>query len=120
MGHDQDFSALERLTELGFGLAIAQQMVSTMNHVMAQSTLSGTVRASNAQDQQAFYVVENGAVGGPWSRAQLQAAVLSGRLQRDSYAWTPGMSQWGRLGDMTHFAGAAPPPPPPPKIGESA
>jgi len=109
-----DFSALERLMEFGLGLSIAQQMVGTMNQVMQQSVMTGSLSANRRSDQQPFYVVIDGAIGGPWSRQQLQAAFLSGRLTSDTFCWTQGMAQWARAGDIGYFHQPVAPPPMPP------
>lgn len=110
---DQGFYAsIDKLVEFGVGLAIAQQMVATMNQVMQQSAIAGSPQAYRQTDQQAFYVVIDSAVVGPWSRQQVQAAILTGRLGHASYIWTPGMPQWARASDISYFAApsAAPPP----------
>lgn len=117
MTHDNDFPAIDKLMEFGLGMALAQQMVKTMNMALSDTVVSGSPQAYRSTDQQQFYVVVDNAVGGPWSRQQVQAAILSGRLGRDSYVWTPGMNQWSRMGDVGYFTTAMPvqPPPLPPR-----
>jgi hypothetical protein len=99
------------------GIAIAQQMVGTMNHVLRDSVISGSIQANRSADRQQFYVAMDSAIGGPWSRQQVQAEMLSGRLARDSWVWTPGMPQWARMGDVTYFSEIPVLPPPLPSRG---
>ncbi len=103
MSDSHDYSALERLMEFGLGVGIAQQMVGTMNQVIQHTVRVGSPEAFRAADQQAFYVVVNGAVAGPWSRQQVQSALLTGTLARDTFVWTPGMAQWARSADVGYF-----------------
>jgi len=119
MTNNNDFSAMDRLMEFGLGMALAQQMVKTMNMALSDNVVSGSPQAYRSADQQQFYGVIDNAVGGPWSRQQVQSAMLSGRLGRDSYVWTPGMAQWSTMGDVTYFtAPPVAPPPLPPKGNE--
>jgi hypothetical protein len=120
MTESHHFDPIERLMEFGLGLGIAQQMVGTMNQAMQQSVRVGSPEAYRASDQQAFYVVVNSAVAGPWSRQQVQSALLTGTLARDAFCWTPGMQQWARAGDIGYFQlPVTPPPPPPPPMPPS-
>lgn len=118
MTADNATSGIERLMEFGIGIGIAQQMVKTMNHALNQSVVSGSPQANRNTDQQQFYVVIDNVVGGPWSRQQVQSAMLSGRLGRDSFVWTPGMAQWSRMEDVSYFTTPPVQPPPLPPKGD--
>lgn len=121
MSEQSFYPSIEKLVEFGIGISIAQQMVATMNQVMQQSAVAGSAQALRQTDQQAFYVIIESAVVGPWSRQQVQSAMLTGQLGRTSYIWSPGMPQWSRASDLTYFATmpAVPPPFPSETLGTS-
>ena len=63
--------------------------------------------------QPEFYIDENGAPGGPYKMADLQALVTAGTLTADTLAWTDGMEAWAAASSVagleTLFAAAAAP-----------
>jgi hypothetical protein len=63
--------------------------------------------------QPEFYIDENGAPGGPYKLADLQALVAAGTLKPGTLAWTDGMAEWaaasGVAGLDTLFVATATP-----------
>lgn len=67
-----------------------------------------------------WYVAVGGQQQGPWSTAEVQDSIRSGRFGRDAYVFSEGMANWVPVTSQPEFASAfgpaasyAPPPPPP-------
>ena len=97
---DNNFNSIERLMEFGMGMAVAQQMVNTMNYAMTNMNVPGvgTTATPNMsqppQQQNGFYVVIDGAQAGPFSEQELNTIVANGKLSPDTLVWRRGMSGW--------------------------
>lgn len=96
---NNDFSSIERLLEFGMSMAVAQQMMATMNHAMSNMTIPG---AGNPipQPQREYYVVVDGAQAGPMNDGELQQLANNGKITADSLVWHRGLSAWKRAGDV--------------------
>ena len=92
---ENDFNSIDRLVEFGMGIAIAQQMVNTMNYAMSNMAVPGvSTSSSTPQQQNGFYVVIDGAQAGPFSEQELNTIVANGKLSPDTLVWRRGMSGW--------------------------
>jgi hypothetical protein len=67
-----------------------------------------------------WYVAVGGQQQGPWSTAEVQDSIRSGRFGRDAYVFSEGMANWVPIASQPELASAfgpavsaAPPPPPP-------
>lgn len=94
-----DFSSIDRLVEFGMGMAIAQQMVNTMNHAMNNAQVPG-VCANSAislnpnQPQRQWYAVIDGNIAGPMDTPQTEQLIRMGKISSDTFLWQPGMAGW--------------------------
>jgi membrane protease subunit (stomatin/prohibitin family) len=100
------------LAGAGLGLGMGMAMAAPM---MGSGAMPGGGGASQAAPPPlpSWHVAENGAAVGPFSPAQLQEAVVTGRLRADSLVWRSGMSGWSPAGQVPELAAlfqAAPPP----------
>ena len=64
-----DLSSIDRLIEFGLSIAVAQQMMNTVNTCIHQMTIPGT---GNSMPVPNYYVVIEGKQVGPLSRHALQ------------------------------------------------
>ncbi len=96
---------------LGMGFAVANQMARGMG---------GGVTAPAAPPPlpiEAWHVAVNGQSQGPYSPAQMAAAIAQGQITRQTVVWCQGMAGWTPAGQVPQLAGlfgSMPPPPPPP------
>jgi hypothetical protein len=93
-----DFSSLESLMEFGMSLAVAQQMMATMNHSINNMTVPGA-GLSLAQSIE-YYAVIDGAQAGPLTEENLQQLARAGKLTRDTLMWHRGLSAWRRAEEI--------------------
>ena len=91
---DNSFSSIDRLVEFGMGMAIANQMISTMNTCIAGMRVPA--REIRLCRQRGFYyfVVNGNAQVGPCEESELADYVKIGSLRQDSLMWRQGLSGW--------------------------
>lgn len=103
MDEYNSFSTIDHLVEFGMGMAIAQQMVNTMNHCIGNMQIAG---AGNTQNQglsptPSYHILANGKnVAGPFTEAELATLAKAKTLTSDTMVWRPGMRGWMLAKDM--------------------
>ncbi len=92
---ENSFDSIDRLVEFGMGIAVAQQMVNTMNYAMKNMAVPGVGTTSSTPLQQpGFYAAIDGAQAGPLNEQELNILVQNGKLTPDVLVWRQGMSGW--------------------------
>ena len=102
---NNNFFSIDRLIEFGMSMAVAQQMVQTMNQTMQSMYIPGTMspmtQAQSSQTApmpqplpQVFYVIVDGNSVGPLSETEVMKLISSKQITKDTYVWKPGMSEW--------------------------
>lgn len=95
MNDYNSFSTIDHLVEFGMGMAIAQQMVNTMNHCIGNMQIPGTGNPLNQGKPVAqYHVLVNNAVAGAFSEEQLATLAKAKSLTPDTMVWKPGMNGW--------------------------
>lgn len=99
-----DFSSLDKLVEFGLGVGIANQMINTMNHTIAQTAIPGVginpgvTQAPNLNAAPAapttYYIVEDERLAGPLSENELGELVRKGVVSAQTLCWRPGLEAW--------------------------
>lgn len=87
------FSSIDSLMQFGMGLAVANQMVSMMNHTIASMQTPGADRPLSQSEGQC-YVLVNNAVAGPFTEQELGTLVCNKTLTSDTLVWKRGMAGW--------------------------
>jgi hypothetical protein len=111
--NDDSFFSMNRLMEFGMGMAVAQQMVGTMNSAMENMKVSGVAQANNAMVAPLYYAVLDGNPAGPFSEKEFSRLITEKKITKDTYVWKPGMSQWQfaeKLPDVLKLVALTPPP----------
>ena len=89
------FSTIDHLVEFGMGMAIAQQMVNTMNHCIGNMQIPGTGNPlSQSKPVAQYHILVNNAVAGAFTEEQLATLAKAKSLTPDTMVWKPGMSGW--------------------------
>lgn len=98
MDEYNSFSTIDHLVEFGMGMAIAQQMVSTMNHCIGNMRIAGTdnaLRQGLSTPVPGYHILANGKdVAGPFSEHELATLAKAKTLTADTMVWRPGMRGW--------------------------
>ena len=119
--NDNNFYSVDRLVEFGLGMAMAQQMVQMMNQTMQTMYVPGSMQtmpqrpAAPSATPMICYVGIDGKQVGPLSQSELAALVANKQINKDTYAWLPGMPTWkpvSEIAEILKIIALAPPPMP--------
>lgn len=98
-----DFSSVDRLMELGLGMALAQQMINTMNYSMANMKVPGVNAAPNQNPPIAYFAIIDNAQLGPLNEDELIKLITHHKIGRDTLMWTHGNSGWKRAFEIPYI-----------------
>ena len=81
MNQDNSFAPIERLMEFGMSMAVANQMVQTMNEVMAKSNKPSLQNVGlQHQVPKSYYIVINDITQGPFSESEISNYVITNKI----------------------------------------
>lgn len=113
---DNNFYSIDRLVEFGLGIAVAQQMVRTMNESMHQMSVPGSFTMQRTAQPALFYAMLDGSQAGPFTEHEMADLIQQKRIVHQTYMWKPGMPSWmlaGQIPEVVRLVALAPPPHPP-------
>ncbi|MDO9191379.1 MAG: DUF4339 domain-containing protein [Undibacterium sp.] len=111
--NEDNFYSINRLVEFGMGMAVAQQMVKSMNHALTSTHIPGPMNPMPALAVQAYHIILEGKPAGPFSEQELSRLIGEGKVVKSTYVWKPGMVKWDvveNLADVLRLVALAPPP----------
>ena len=89
---DDSFFSADRLVEFGLGMAMAQQMVNTMNKTMQSMQVPGSMATMPQLGN--IHVAIDGKAMGPLTEAEFARLASERRINKDTLVWIPGMLAW--------------------------
>ncbi|MDR2068438.1 MAG: DUF4339 domain-containing protein [Spirochaetaceae bacterium] len=102
--NENGFYSVDRLLEFGMSIAIAQQMVKSMNDMMANMRIPGAMNHSRPFEQRnpnnIFYAVIDGKQEGPFSETEFAGLIADKKVVTETYVWRPGMINWQLAGNI--------------------
>ena len=105
MNQDNSFAPIERLMEFGMSMAVANQMVQTMNEVMAKSNKPSLQNVGlQHQVPKSYYIVINDITQGPFSESEISNYVITNKINENTFVWHDGMSHWELSKDTPEVA----------------
>ena len=110
---ENNFYSMERLIEFGMGIAVAQQMIKTMNDAMQNMHIPGTMNPMQATPQTFYYAMLDGKQAGPFSEQELSRLISEKKIVKETYIWKPSMPDWElaeKLPEILKLVALAPPP----------
>lgn len=110
---ENNFFSIDRLLEFGMGMAVAQQMVKTMNQSMTNMHVPGAMNPMKKQQQQFFYAMIEGKQAGPFNEQELARLILDKKVVKETYVWMPSLSSWkiaDQVPEVLKLVALAPPP----------
>lgn len=111
--NDDSFFSMNRLIEFGMSMAVAQQMINTMNSAMNNMQHSGYMNQNQLIVPQFYYVVIEGNQAGPFSEHEISRLILEKKIVKETYIWKPGMPKWDiaeNLPEILKIVALTPPP----------
>lgn len=111
--NEESFFSIDRLVEFGMGLAVAQQMVQTMNQSMKNMYIPGAMNTMQPIIQQSYYVIIDNQQSGPYSEQEIRNLIAQKKISIETYMWRPGLSAWEKvekLPEILKLVALTPPP----------
>ena len=104
MSNDNSFNSIERLMEFGLSIAIAQQMMQTMNHAIQNMTTPGQQMARPiAPPVKQYFALVNDIPQGPFNEGDFKNHIYGKRIHQDTLIWMSGMAGWMQAGKVTEL-----------------
>ena len=94
---DNKFFSMDKLLEFGLSMAVAQQMVNTMNQTMQNMYVPGAMNPMQPRVNHTYYVVLDNKQSGPYSEQELSRLIADKKVTKDTYVWEPGMLDWQKV-----------------------
>lgn len=110
---DNGFYSMGKLVEFGMSMAIANQMVSTMNKSINQMEIPGAGKSMPSQTENVYYAILDGQQSGPYSLTELSRLITEKKVVKETYIWKPGMKQWTlaeNIDEVLRLVALTPPP----------
>lgn len=111
--NDDSFFSINRLVEFGMGMAVAQQMVNSMNSAMTNMHIPGSINQMQTSTPQFYYAMIDGNQAGPFSEQELSSLISEKKIVKETYIWKPGLANWEfaeKLPEILKLVALAPPP----------
>ncbi|MDI1317763.1 DUF4339 domain-containing protein [Flavobacterium sp.] len=111
--NDDNFFSINRLVEFGMGLAVAQQMVKTMNSAMTNMHIPGSMNPMQIPAPQFYYAIIEGNQAGPFSEQELSRLIADKIIVKETFIWKPSLPKWEiaeKLPEILKLVALAPPP----------
>jgi hypothetical protein len=90
-----DLFSPDRLIEFGMSAAIARQMVMSMNDILANMRIPGSMTNMNPLPAAGwFYAMIDGSRAGPFSETEIARLIGEKKITKETYLWMPGMAGW--------------------------
>ncbi len=110
---DSSFFSMDRLVEFGMGMAVAQQMVKTMNQSMSNMHIPGAMNSMEKSKENFFYAMIEGKQAGPFSEQELARLIAEKKVLKETYVWMPSLPSWKmaeQVPEVLKLVALAPPP----------
>ena len=121
MYNEKNFYSIDRLMEFGMSMAIAQQMVGSMNHAMKNMHIPGVNNPMQPPQRPltvdtVYYALIDGKQAGPFCETELARLINEKKLTKETYVWHSGLTEWKtaeNIPAILRLVALAPPPLPP-------
>ena len=110
--NEDSFFSIDRLVEFGMGMAVAQQMINTMNSAMANMHIPSSMNPMQSAPQQFYYAMIEGKQAGPFSEQELSRLISDKKVVKETFIWKPGLPKWEiaeKLPEILKLVALAPP-----------
>jgi hypothetical protein len=110
---EDSFFSMDRLIEFGMGMAVAQQMVKSMNHSITDMHSPGTMNSMEKTKPKFFYAMIEGSQAGPFSEQELTRLIGEKKIVKETYVWMPNLPSWKmaeQIPEVLKLVALAPPP----------
>ena len=116
---NNDFQTIKRLIDFGMDSSVATHLVGTMNSVMSNMSIPGSMQEHNqinnnnqSNASSYWYIKNDSAILGPFVEKEILTLLLNKTITKDSLMWKYGMPVWAKassLSEITHLVALLPP-----------
>jgi hypothetical protein len=101
--------------EFGMGMAVAQQMVKSMNYAIDNMRIpgAGNPMPQQIQNSTVYYVMIDNKQAGPFSETEVVRLINDKKISKETYVWHPGLKEWKtaeNVPEILRLVALAPPP----------
>ena len=111
---ENEFYTIDRLVEFGMSMAVANQMVNSMNQTLNNMNIPGAGKSiPTKQPETVYYAVLDGNQAGPYSLTEVSRLINEKRIVKETYVWKPGMEKWDlaqNVEEILRLVALSPPP----------
>lgn len=86
--------SMDKMIELGMGVALANQVVSTIGKSISQMQVPITNQSTSQTSDNVYYIVIDEKQAGPYTLSEILDLLKSKKIAKETYVWKPGMQQW--------------------------
>ncbi|MBU3713676.1 MAG: DUF4339 domain-containing protein [Ferruginibacter sp.] len=111
--NQDDFYSINRLVEFGMTMAVAQQMVESMNHAIKNTHIAGAMNPMHNSAPSFYYAMIENKQAGPFSEQELSRLISEKKIGKETFIWKPGLPQWElaeKIPDVLRLVALTPPP----------
>ena len=110
---ENNFFSINKLVEFGLGMAVAQQMVKTMNESMTNMHVPGAMNPMEKPRPKSFYAIIEDKQAGPFSEQELARLITEKKVVKETYVWMPSLPNWKmaeEIPEVLKLVAVSPPP----------
>jgi len=110
---DHSFFSIDRLLEFGMGMAVAQQMVKSMNESMMKMHVPGAMNQFENTERKFYYAMIEGQQAGPFSEKEFIRLITEKKVSKETYVWMPSLHNWQlaeQVPEVLRLVALTPPP----------
>jgi len=111
--NEDSFFSINRLMEFGMSMAIARQMVDTMNNAINNMHIPGAMNSMQSIPQVFYHAMIEGKQVGPLSEQDLSRLITEKKIVKETYIWKPGLINWEiaeKMPEILKLVALSPPP----------
>ncbi len=110
---NNSFFSIDKLVEFGMGMAVAQQMVKTMNESITNMHIPGAMNSMEKTKEKFFYAMIEGNQAGPFSKQELARLIAEKKVSKETYIWMSSLPNWKmaeQIPEVLELVALIPPP----------
>lgn len=93
--NDNSFNSIEKLMEFGMSMAIAQQMMQTMNHALNNmQTLNISNSSMPLPSLKLYFALVNDIPQGPFTENEIKNYILTNKITDETLIWNKELTGW--------------------------
>lgn len=100
---ENSLNTIDSLVDFGMSVAVAQQMINTMNHCIANMAVPGVSSRPITILLPNYYIVKDGQQAGPYTESDLERLIKSGDILAETLVWHAGLTGWTQAKNISEI-----------------